>query len=85
MSNACERAKRRLSSTTRTPIVVDSLFESIDYYETLTRARFEELNIDLFHKCMKLVEKCLQDAKLENGEVDDVVLVGGSTRISKVH
>ncbi|KAM7508179.1 hypothetical protein LguiA_018632 [Lonicera macranthoides] len=84
LSNACERAKRTLSSTTKTPIVVDSLCESIDYYETLTRDRFEELNIDLFRKCMELVEKCLEDAGLEKDEVDDVVLVGGSTRIPKV-
>ncbi|XP_047983774.1 heat shock 70 kDa protein 18-like [Salvia hispanica] len=82
--NACERAKRTLSSTLVTPIEIDLLFQGIDLYSTITRAKFEDLNMDLFNKCMKLVEKCLGDAKMERSSVDEVVLVGGSSRIPKV-
>lgn len=84
LKNACERAKRALSSTTQTTIEVDSLYEGIDFYTTITRARFEELNIDLFLKCIETVEKCLRDAKIDKTQVDEVVLVGGSTRIPKI-
>ena len=65
-------------------IEINSLFEGIDFYTTITRARFEELNMDLFRKCMEPVEKCLRDAKMDKSSVHDVVLVGGSTRIPKV-
>ncbi|PKI40800.1 heat shock cognate 70 kDa protein-like [Punica granatum] len=84
LRTACERAKRTLSSTSQTTIEIDSLYEGVDFYATITRARFEELNMDLFLKCMEPVEKCLRDAKLDKGQVNDVVLVGGSTRIPKV-
>lgn len=84
LRTACERAKRTLSSTTQTTIEVDSLFEGIDFYATITRARFEELCMDLFLKCMEPVEKCLRDAKIDKSQVHEVVLVGGSTRIPKV-
>jgi heat shock 70kDa protein 1/2/6/8 len=84
LRTACERAKRTLSSTAQTTIEIDSLFEGIDFYSTMTRARFEELNMDLFRKCMDPVEKCLRDAKMDKNSVHDVVLVGGSTRIPKV-
>ncbi|XP_049398289.1 heat shock 70 kDa protein [Solanum stenotomum] len=84
LRTACERAKRTLSSTSQTTIEVDSLYEGIDFYATITRARFEELNMDLFRKCMEPVEKCLRDAKMDKSQVHDVVLVGGSTRIPKV-
>ncbi|KAJ6322786.1 hypothetical protein OIU77_012599 [Salix suchowensis] len=84
LRTACERAKRTLSSTAQTTIEIDSLYEGIDFYSTITRARFEELNMDLFRKCMEPVEKCLRDAKMDKSSVDDVVLVGGSTRIPKV-
>ncbi|THG02438.1 hypothetical protein TEA_014912 [Camellia sinensis var. sinensis] len=84
LRTACERAKRTLSSTAQTTIEIDSLYEGIDFYTTITRARFEELNMDLFRKCMEPVEKCLRDAKMDKSNVDDVVLVGGSTRIPKV-
>ncbi|XVE71663.1 hypothetical protein DITRI_Ditri10aG0169500 [Diplodiscus trichospermus] len=84
LRTACERAKRTLSSTTQTTIEIDSLFEGIDFYATITRARFEELNMDLFRKCMEPVEKCLKDAKIDKGHVHEVVLVGGSTRIPKI-
>merc|ERR1712124_32505 len=84
LRTACERAKRTLSSTAQTSIEIDSLFEGIDFYTSITRARFEELNMDLFRKCMEPVEKCLRDAKFDKGQVHEVVLVGGSTRIPKV-
>ncbi|CAF1837499.1 unnamed protein product [Brassica oleracea] len=77
LRTACERAKRTLSSTAQTTIEIDSLFEGIDFYSALTRARFEELNMDLFRKCMEPVEKCLRDAKMDKSTVHDVVLVGG--------
>jgi L1 cell adhesion molecule like protein len=84
LRTACERAKRTLSSTAQTTIEIDSLFEGIDFYSTITRARFEELNMDMFRKCMDPVEKCLRDAKMDKSAVHEVVLVGGSTRIPKV-
>ncbi|KAJ4704731.1 Heat shock cognate 70 kDa protein [Melia azedarach] len=84
LRTSCERAKRTLSSTAQTTIEIDSLYEGIDFYSTITRARFEELNMDLFRKCMEPVEKCLRDAKMDKSTVHDVVLVGGSTRIPKV-
>nr|QCQ29465.1 heat shock protein [Camellia fraterna] len=79
-----DRAKRTLSSTAQTTIEIDSLYEGVDFYSPITRARFEELNMDLFRKCMEPVEKCLRDAKMDKSTVHDVVLVGGSTRIPKV-
>ncbi|KAI7983567.1 Heat shock cognate 70 kDa protein [Camellia lanceoleosa] len=84
LRTACEKAKRTLSSTAQTTIEIDSLYNGIDFYTTITRARFEELNMDLFRKCMEPVEKCLRDAKMDKNSVHDVVLVGGSTRIPKV-
>lgn len=84
LRTACERAKRTLSSTAQTTIELDSLFEGVDFATSITRARFEELNMDLFRKCMEPVEKCLRDAKMDKAQVHDVVLVGGSTRIPKV-
>ncbi|OVA11028.1 Heat shock protein 70 family [Macleaya cordata] len=84
LKTACERAKRTLSSTTKTMIVIDSLYDGKDFNETLTRARFEDINLDLFKKCIELVEKCIQDSKFHKSQVHEVVLVGGSTRIPKV-
>ncbi|KAL2641810.1 hypothetical protein R1flu_009397 [Riccia fluitans] len=84
LRTSAERAKRTLSSTAQTTIEIDSLYEGIDFYTTITRARFEELNMDMFRKCMEPVEKCLRDAKLDKNSIHDVVLVGGSTRIPKV-
>ncbi|XP_074270766.1 heat shock cognate 70 kDa protein-like [Silene latifolia] len=81
---ACERAKRNLSSITETSIEIDCLFDGIDFCSTVTRARFEMLNLDLFEKCLIPVEKCLKDAKMGKTDVHDIVLVGGSTRIPKV-
>merc|ERR1711906_10284 len=84
LRTACERAKRTLSSTAQTSIEIDSLFEGVDFYTSITRARFEELNMDLFRKCMEPVEKCLRDSKIDKSAVHEVVLVGGSTRIPKI-
>jgi heat shock protein 1/8 len=84
LRTSCERAKRTLSSSAQTSIEIDSLADGVDFYSSLTRARFEELNMDLFRKCMDPVEKVLRDAKMDKATVHDVVLVGGSTRIPKV-
>lgn len=84
LRTACERAKRTLSSAAQTSIEIDSLFEGIDFFTSITRARFEELCMDLFRGTMDPVNKVLQDAKMSKGSVHDVVLVGGSTRIPKI-
>jgi len=84
LRTACERAKRSLSSSTQAHIEIDSLFDGIDFNSTITRARFEDLCMDYFKKCMDPVEKVLRDAKIAKGAVDEVVLVGGSTRIPKI-
>jgi heat shock 70kDa protein 1/2/6/8 len=84
LRTACERAKRTLSSTSQTTVEIDSLFEGIDFYSSITRARFEDLNADLFRKCMEPVEQVIRDAKMDKAKVDEVVLVGGSTRIPKI-
>merc|ERR1712125_300989 len=80
LRTACERAKRTLSSSTQTSIEIDSLFEGIDFFSSITRARFEELCMDLFRGTMEPVEKVLRDSKMAKNTVHDVVLVGGSTR-----
>merc|ERR1712159_977534 len=80
----CERAKRTLSSSTQATIEIDSLFEGIDFSTTLSRARFEELNMDYFRNSMGPVEKCMRDSGIDKRNVHEVVLVGGSTRIPKV-
>nr|XP_045625532.1 heat shock 70 kDa protein-like [Procambarus clarkii] len=84
LRTACERAKRTLSSSTQANVEIDSLFEGIDFYSSITRARFEELCSDLFRNTMLPVEKALRDAKIDKSKIDDIVLVGGSTRIPKV-
>merc|ERR1711906_102799 len=84
LRTACERAKRTLSSTAQTSVEIDSLYEGVDFFTSITRARFEEMNMDLFRKCMEPVEKVLRDAKMDKSAVHEVVLVGGSTRIPKV-
>lgn len=84
LRTACERAKRTLSSSTQASIEIDSLYEGIDFYTSITRARFEELNADLFRGTLDPVEKALRDAKLDKSQVHDLVLVGGSTRIPKI-
>merc|ERR1711871_1867723 len=84
LKKEAERAKRTLSSTSQTRIEIEALFDGVDFSETLTRAKFEELNLDLFKKTMKPVKKALEDAKYAKSDIDEVVLVGGSTRIPKV-
>ncbi|RLM58684.1 heat shock cognate 70 kDa protein 2-like [Panicum miliaceum] len=84
LRTACEKAKRILSSTAQTTIEIDCLYEGIDFYSTITRAMFEELNMDLFRKCMEPVETCLRDANMEKNSIHDVVLVGGSSRIPRI-
>ena len=84
LRTACERAKRTLSSSTQASIEIDSLFEGIDFYSSITRARFEELNADLFRSTLDPVEKALRDAKLDKTSINEIVLVGGSTRIPKI-
>ncbi|RKP36184.1 hsp71-like protein [Dimargaris cristalligena] len=84
LRTACERAKRTLSAAAQTSIEIDSLFEGVDFYTSITRARFEELNQDLFRSTMEPVEKVLRDAKLDKSAVHEIVLVGGSTRIPKI-
>ena len=79
-----EKAKRTLSSQMSTRIEIESFHSGKDFSETLTRAKFEELNMDLFKKTLKPVEQVLKDAKVKKSEIDDIVLVGGSTRIPKV-
>ena len=81
---ACERAKRTLSSAASTSIEIDSLFEEIDFYTSLTRARFEELCQDLFRNTLDPVEKVLRDSKIDKANVHEIVLVGGSTRIPRI-
>jgi len=84
LRTACERAKRTLSSTTIAQIEIDGLFDGVDFSSKITRARFEDLNMDYFKACMEPVEKVLRDAKMSKGSVHEIVLVGGSTRIPKV-
>merc|ERR1719428_478468 len=84
LRTACERAKRTLSSSTQAHIEIDSLFDGVDFNATITRARFEDLNMDYFKKCMEPCEKVMRDAKIAKGQVHEVVLVGGSTRIPKI-
>ncbi|OWZ60590.1 hsp72-like protein, partial [Cryptococcus neoformans] len=84
LRTACERAKRTLSSAAQTTIEIDSLFDGIDFYTSITRARFEELCQDLFRSTMDPVEKVLRDSKIDKSSVNEIVLVGGSTRIPKI-
>jgi heat shock protein 5 len=80
----CERAKRALSNQHQVRVEIESLFDGVDFSEQLTRAKFEELNMDLFKKTLGPVKKAIADAKLKKSDIDEIVLVGGSTRIPKV-
>jgi L1 cell adhesion molecule like protein len=84
LRTSCEKAKRNLSSSTQTSIEIDSLFDGVDFTSTITRARFEEMCVDVFRRTMDPVEKVLKDAKISKGDVDEVILVGGTTRIPKI-
>lgn len=84
LRSACERAKRTLSSVTQTTVEIDSLFSGEDFNSSITRARFEDINASLFKNTVAPVEQVMKDAGLEKSKVDEVVLVGGSTRIPKI-
>ncbi|CAL5192528.1 unnamed protein product [Lathyrus oleraceus] len=84
LRSKCERAKKLLSFSFDTTIEVDALFEGIDFFSSISRAKFEEINMDLFNECMETVESCLTDSKMDKSCIDDVVLVGGSSRIPKL-
>ncbi|CAG9812617.1 unnamed protein product [Phaedon cochleariae] len=84
LRTAAERAKRTLSSSTEASLEIDALFDGVDFYTKISRARFEELNADLFKGTLQPVEKALNDAKVSKSDIDDVVLVGGSTRVPKI-
>merc|ERR1712121_340846 len=84
LRTACERAKRTLSASAQANIEIDTLFEGIDFYTSITRARFEELCSDLFKGTLEPVEKAMRDAKMDKSSINDIVLVGGSTRIPKI-
>eukprot|EP01062_Namystynia_karyoxenos_P058758 TRINITY_DN5023_c0_g1_i4.p1 TRINITY_DN5023_c0_g1~~TRINITY_DN5023_c0_g1_i4.p1 ORF type:complete len:696 (+),score=248.17 TRINITY_DN5023_c0_g1_i4:83-2089(+) len=84
LRTACERAKRVLSSAAQTNVDIDSLCEGIDFYTNITRARFEELCMDLFQACLAPVQRVLDDARVKKSDIDEIVLVGGSSRIPKL-
>jgi L1 cell adhesion molecule like protein len=84
LRTACEKAKRTLSSSAQASIEIDSLIDGIDFTSSITRAKFEELNQDLFLRCMDPVDKVLKDSHVSKGEVNQIVLVGGSSRIPKI-
>ncbi|XP_027907651.1 probable mediator of RNA polymerase II transcription subunit 37c [Vigna unguiculata] len=84
LKNACERVKRTLSCVVTTDIEVDCLFQGIDFRSSISRAKFEEINMDIFEECMETVDRCLRDANMDKNNVHDIVLVGGSSRIPKV-
>jgi L1 cell adhesion molecule like protein len=84
LRTACERAKRTLSTQTQAHIEIDSLYDGIDYNTTITRAKFEDMNNDYFRKCMEPVEQAIKDSKYSKSEIDEIVLVGGSSRIPKI-
>lgn len=84
LRTACERAKRTLSASAQASIEIDSLYEGIDFYEPISRAKFEEINADLFRGTIEPVSEAIRDSKLQKTEIHEVVLVGGSTRIPKI-
>ncbi|KAF5304110.1 hypothetical protein FQA39_LY01895 [Lamprigera yunnana] len=84
LQSACERAKCALSTSTQATIEIDSLGDGIDFFTTISRAKFENLNNDIFRRTLEPIEKALRDAKLSKSKIDDIVLIGGSTRIPKI-
>lgn len=84
LKGACELAKRNLSSSAQTTVELDSLFDGIDFSSTITRARFEELCMPYFNKCMNTVESVILDSSVDKGMIDEIILVGGSSRIPKI-
>lgn len=84
LKKECEKVKRSLSSSTQAHLEIDSLYDGIDFNSTITRAKFEQLNAQLFQKCLKSVEQVLMDSKISKADIDEIVLVGGTTRIPKM-
>jgi len=84
LRSQCDRAKRTLSASARATVEIDSLYDGIYFYSSVTRARFEDLCGSHFRNCLDPVKKILQDSGMSKSEVDEVVLVGGSTRIPKI-
>ena len=84
LKNSCEKAKRTLSSSTNASIELDSLYDGLDFTATITRARLDELCSSIYRKCLECVEKVLLDSGLSKGDINEIVLVGGSTRIPKI-
>jgi heat shock protein 1/8 len=84
LRTSCERAKRNLSSSTQTTVEIDSLFDGIDFMSSITRARFEELCADIFKRTMDPVDSVIRDAKISKADVDEIILVGGTTRVPKI-
>ena len=84
LKKECERAKRALSSSSQAFIEIDCLMDNIDYNTTISRAKFEQLNAGLFKKCLDCVEKVLKDSNMSKSSIDDIVLVGGTTRVPKM-
>ncbi|KAK9741013.1 hypothetical protein RND81_03G075800 [Saponaria officinalis] len=84
LKEASNKAKIFLSASAQASIEIDALYEGIDFSSNIRRGRFESLNMDLFKRCIEIVENCLKDANMEKSDVDDIILIGGSTRIPKV-
>jgi L1 cell adhesion molecule like protein len=84
LKNECEKAKRTLSSSTTASIELDSLYDGIDFTSNISRARLDELCSGLYRKCLDCVEKCLLDSQLSKSDIDEIILVGGSSRIPKI-
>ena len=84
LRSECERLKRQLSSTTHSYLEIDGIMDGIDFNSSMSRATFENINSDLFRTCMEPLEKVLKDSKLSKSQIDEIVLVGGSTRIPKI-
>jgi len=84
LRTACEKAKRNLSSSAQTTVEVDALHDGYDFSMSITRARFDELCMDLFKRCIDPIDQVLRDGKIGKSDIDEIVLVGGSTRIPKI-
>lgn len=84
LRTACERAKRTLSSSTTAQIDIDQIHDGLDFNSSITRARFEELSDPIFKRCMKPLDNVLRDAKLSKADINEIVMVGGSSRIPKI-
>lgn len=84
LRTVCERAKRSLSTNMQANLEIDTLYNGIDYNFTITRAKFEDINMTLFNKCLETVERAIRDSKISKNNIDEIVLVGGSSRIPKL-